>query len=360
MMPDSNLVLNHCDCYIFQLLQRECNLARDYSQSLIWPLDVLGENMDVSVVITSHNQSELISEAIDSVLNQTYDPYEIIVVDDGSADGSSEIVRQYGEEYEVITPIYHEDSQGIPKTFNAGFREATGDAVTVLAGDDRFYPNKLEEEVKALQNSKPQVKIAFSNFHLTDTEGDVISVWDKNGSVPKGDIFLETINRSFPNNTLFRNELIEYSVIESVGLFDEELTIYEDWDFKIRATAEFEAAYCPEPNIEYRQHPEGISKRTEKSLHLDCIQTVFKNNEYIIENKLPPTEAAEAKYNLQREIARLKALSAVEDRRIRDAISHYLTYVQHYEGGTDLTFQLEFFLTKRMFKIVRDLYNRIR
>lgn len=315
--------------------------------------------MDVSIVISSYNQSAYLDKAIESALHQTHEPKEIIIVDDGSNDESADIAKKYRDEYSGVRTILHKNPHGIPQTFNAGFRQATGDAVTKLDGDDRFLPTKLEREVEALKSSPSNVRMAFSNFYLTDKGGNVIETWDKAGDISDGDIFEETFRRAFPNNAVFRNELIEYGVLEELDFFDEDLEIYEDWDFKIRATAEWETVYCPEPTIEYRQHAGGISKRSDKSLHIENISRIAAKNDHLLDENLSSTEADVIRQELSGEIERLKSISAIEERQVVEALIHYATYTTRYEGWSDLAYQLEFLLPQRAFAHVKDLHNRL-
>lgn len=106
-------------------------------------------NMDssfVSVILDNYNYGRFISEAIESVLNQTYKNYELIIVDDGSTDNSKEIIMKYAEEYPQIRTIYKENG-GQTSAFNAGFEIAKGNIIAFLDSDDYWYPNKLEKIV---------------------------------------------------------------------------------------------------------------------------------------------------------------------------------------------------------------------
>ncbi len=101
-------------------------------------------NLKVSVLINNYNYSAYIREAIESVLNQTYENYELIVVDDGSTDNSREIIDDYFKRYpEKIIPIYKENG-GQASAFNKGFAVATGEIIAFLDSDDYWFHNKLQ------------------------------------------------------------------------------------------------------------------------------------------------------------------------------------------------------------------------
>lgn len=100
----------------------------------------------VSVILDNYNYGRFISEAIDSVLNQTYTNYELIIVDDGSTDNSREIISEYAEKYPQIRTVFKENG-GQTSAFNAGFAIAKGEIIAFLDSDDYWYPEKLEKIV---------------------------------------------------------------------------------------------------------------------------------------------------------------------------------------------------------------------
>ena len=106
----------------------------------------------VSVIIDNYNYEKYISEAIESVLSQTYTDYEIIIVDDGSKDNSREIIEDYSKKYpDKISAVFKENG-GQASAFNTGFLKAKGDIIAFLDSDDYWYPSKLEKIVKAHEN----------------------------------------------------------------------------------------------------------------------------------------------------------------------------------------------------------------
>jgi glycosyltransferase involved in cell wall biosynthesis len=104
------------------------------------------DNPKVSILINNYNYGRFLQEAIDSALNQTYSPTEVIVVDDGSTDNSREIIATYGNK---IIPVLKENG-GQASAFNAGFAASRGDIICFLDSDDAFLPEKVAEVVDAL------------------------------------------------------------------------------------------------------------------------------------------------------------------------------------------------------------------
>lgn len=104
--------------------------------------------MKVSVIINNYNYGNFLAEAIESVLKQTYENYELIIVDDGSTDHSKEIIDEYYSNYpSIVKPVYKENG-GQGSAFNAGFEVATGEIIAFLDSDDYWYENKLQRAVE--------------------------------------------------------------------------------------------------------------------------------------------------------------------------------------------------------------------
>lgn len=200
---------------------------------------------NVSVIIPAYNQAHFIGRAIQSVLDQTYQDFEIIVVDDGSTDNTAEVV--HGFEDSRIRYLFQEN-QGLSAARNKGLRLAQGEFISFLDSDDEFLPHKLELLLEDLSN-KP---------HVGMTSGQAVPI-DENGN-QIGNIF----NRPIPNPVellLFGNPLHVGSVLlrrswfDLVGEFDEKLASYEDWDLWLRlAQAGCNFSWVPQPVSLYRFH----------------------------------------------------------------------------------------------------------
>lgn len=236
----------------------------------------------ISVFITSYNQKEYLTEAIESVLCQTLMPSEILICDDASTDGSRELIMDYAHSHpSLIRPFLHEKNLGIARNKAFAQRQARGDFVTYLDGDDIFLPGKLETESAVLRDH-PEVKIVYSNFYFIDREGRKTRLWADGVTPPSGYVFPEVFARDFPHNTLFRNELLSRSCLEEVGYYDEGRITHEDWDLKIRLTSRFRVAYCPTPLIGYRMHGGGISRAAGGALLLGQMKEVYLKNRGIL------------------------------------------------------------------------------
>ena len=234
--------------------------------------------MKISVIVTSFNQKHYLVQAIESVINQTFKPFEIIVADNHSVDGSVDLIQAYVDRFPGrIVGLFREERVALPKNKNEALEMVRGDLVTILDGDDRFLPRKLELEMETYQNH-PEARIVHSNFFFIDESGRRTGTWlAENQTPPTRDVFRE----AFAGSDIYRNELVATECFEEVGVFDEELQIYEDWDMQIRLTKRFMTAYCPHPLVEYRLHSQGIS-RSAGSLHLMLMKKVHAKNAHLL------------------------------------------------------------------------------
>lgn len=246
----------------------------------------------VSVVMTSYNRARFLPEALDSALNQTHKPYEIIVCDDYSTDESREIIETYRRKYpDVIKPIYQEENVGISRNRNAGMRRVQGDYFTFLSDDDYFYPRKLELELAAIRRSE-RAQWAYSGVDVVDVSGRRLRSLISSANAVEGNIFKEIVLRQISP----RDMLISTAALREVGFLDEGLLLYEDWDFKIRLSKRFEVIYVPQVLTVYRVHEGGIHN-TEPAVHIEWMNRVIEKTLGLLDD-LPEREAEEIRQGL--------------------------------------------------------------
>jgi glycosyltransferase involved in cell wall biosynthesis len=264
--------------------------------------------MKISVYIPSYNQRRFLAEAIESVLAQTLPPHEIIVVDDCSTDGSQDVIAGYAARNpRLITAIYHDRRRGIPETRNHALQTVTGECVTYVDADDRLLPTKLEREAQALA-ANPDAHIVFSDFLFTDAHGAVTRRWAAEQKPPAGEVFREVLLRKFPTGNLFRAELVPCEALHHVGFYDTTLSIYSDWELRIRLTKRFRTVYVDEPLSVYRRHGAGVSD-SPIAEHVRAWEQIWRKNCCLLDD-LPPQERAE----LELEFAGLIVWKRVKER----------------------------------------------
>ena len=108
-------------------------------------------NPKVSVIIPTYNRANLLARAIKSVLNQTFQDFELIVVDDGSTDNTRKVVEEFQKKDSRIKYIFQENSGGPAKPINTGIKNSKGEYITILEDDDEFLPQKLQKQVELFE-----------------------------------------------------------------------------------------------------------------------------------------------------------------------------------------------------------------
>jgi len=218
-----------------------------------------------SVVITSYNQKDYLIETIESVINQTVKPYEIIIADDHSTDGSVELIREYIARHPGwIKGIFQKQNVHIPRNRNAGLQQVTGNYVSILDGDDRFLPHKIAREIEALQQHA-QARCVYSDVSFIDAEGQSMGTRDEEEQ-PSGDVFVYVARGEFG---LLRSMLIDYNLLQKVGFLDARFPKYDGFELTVRLAKRGQFIYLPEPLVEYRVHPASDSRglKTRDRLH---------------------------------------------------------------------------------------------
>ena len=207
--------------------------------------------LNVSVIIPTYNRKNLLKRALHSVSSQTFVPQEIIVVDDGSSDGTKDWVL---ERFPYVRYIY-QDNSGVSSARNAGIKEAKGSWIAFLDSDDEWMPDKLEKQERAINDSKEAWLCHTNEFWVRNSvRVNQMKKHQKYG----GYIFENCLDicRISPSSVLIKKE-----VFEMVGLFDESLKVCEDYDLWLRITSVLPIIFLDQPLIiKYGGHADQLSR----------------------------------------------------------------------------------------------------
>ena len=193
----------------------------------------------VSVIIPTYNRRQMLGDTVESVLSQSFKGFEIIVVDDGSEDGTAEHLSKYGSSLRVIS----QSRRGVAAARNLGVRCSSGRYLAFLDSDDLWQPKKLEVQVTYMEEL-PEVQIC-------QTE----EIWIRNGvrenpkkkhRKPSGDIFRPSLDLCLisPSAVMMTRELFK-----RVGGFDEGFTVCEDYDLWLRISVDTPVSLISEPLV---------------------------------------------------------------------------------------------------------------
>jgi glycosyltransferase involved in cell wall biosynthesis len=223
-------------------------------------------NKLVSVVIPTYNRRHYIVEAVESVLAQTYRPLEIIVVDDGSTDGTEGELQRFKKEVKY----FRQENAGPSAARNRGIRAATGEYVALLDSDDLWAPTKLEKQVSLMERS-PQVGVVFCEIARLEVDTGETQVRRCPPDL-RGDIRRRLLRR----NCVIGSDsavLVRRACFDQMGVFDESLQQAEDWDLWIRISRHFRFDFVPEPLVTIRVHGSNLHKQV-RVMHEHQIEVV--------------------------------------------------------------------------------------
>lgn len=208
----------------------------------------------MSVILPTYNRAWIVEKAIDSVLGQDFTPFELIVVDDGSIDGTPDLLAAYGNRIRVI----RQENRGVSAARNAGIRAARGSLIALLDSDDQWLPGKLTAQVSYFRDNPGTL--------ICQTE----EIWVRNGvrvnpgkrhRKEDGMIFERSLGLCLvsPSAVMMRR-----SLLDEVGLFDESLPACEDYDLWLRIVWKYPIGLIDQPLIIKRGgHSDQLSRMAE-------------------------------------------------------------------------------------------------
>jgi glycosyltransferase involved in cell wall biosynthesis len=226
----------------------------------------------VSIICVCFNHERYVVESLQSALSQGYQNYELIVVDDGSSDGSADVIENFQRQHPQIKFIRLEKNEGICKAFNTGFNVSSGDFIIDLAADDVLLPDRIERGVELFKTLDNSYGVIFGDAEWIDADGNRLFLHSQkypHNTIPQGDIYKHLIERYFicSPTIMFRK-----SVIDALGGYDEALT-YEDFDFWIRSSRIFGYRYQPNLLVKKRKLKNSLSHNQFKILNKHSYST---------------------------------------------------------------------------------------
>lgn len=209
----------------------------------------------VSVIIPVYNRLEYISEAIGSVLSQSYPNYEIVIVNDGS---TVDVYRALEKVRDKIRYLSHEKNKGLAATRNTGIKGSQGKYIAFLDDDDLFEDRKLELQVQILENH-PEIGLVYSDcFEYEDWKKDEMRL---NLAVGRADPPSKFPGTFFVNpNVRVPTVLLRRKCFDEVGMFDESLRQHEDGDLFLRVALKWQVHFLDYPSAKVRIHEKNMSR----------------------------------------------------------------------------------------------------
>lgn len=214
---------------------------------------------NVSVIMGVHNDEEFVADAIDSILEQSYEDFEFIIVDDASTDDSRTIIERYTDERIIL--LENQTNQGLTPSLNRALREASGTFVARQDADDVSDPERFERQVRFLDRN-PDVSVVGTAAYLIDESGSITS----SRSVLRTPTFDDLLEK---NHIIHGSIMARRSVLLDLDGYDEFFRYSQDLDLWLRLSKEFSIANITEPLYRLRIHDHSVyfAKKDQSALY---------------------------------------------------------------------------------------------
>jgi len=262
-------------------------------------------SIEVSVCIPTYNRKVYLKETLESVLSQNYKDYEILIVDDGSTDGTDRMLKESG----FPVRYYWQENSGDADARNKLIELARGKYISFLDSDDLLIPNALERMMQVINNEKEDVVVYGSYFNI-DHDGNIIRICKRklySGNVTKY-LFQDILIHSC-------GALVTRKALEKAGGFDTSFKVCSDYDLWLRLSLKYKFIGLADPTFKRRRHSENLSARSVKNriTELKVLERFYyeKGGSGAVPVKI-------AKRRLSREEYRI-GMAAIEEKKLKTA-----------------------------------------
>lgn len=222
----------------------------------------------ISIVLPVYNGEKYLRESIDSVLNQTYRNWELIIVDDCSTDSSAKIAREYTKKDKRIYYYRNENNLKLPRNLNKGFKLARGNYLTWTSDDNRFKSTALEKMYSALKNDI-DAQFVFASCRVINSEGVPIEYIMVDNKRKKQIVGHNVVGACF---------MYTRKAYEEVGEYNPEFVLVEDYDYWQRIYTKFNAVVISEILYEYRWHDGALTSTMKKEAFNRTLEKMLLKN----------------------------------------------------------------------------------
>lgn len=209
----------------------------------------------ITIYITNYNYQDYLKQSIESVLNQNFQDFELLIIDDGSTDDSKAIIESYREHPKI--QIIYQKNKGLNITNNIAMRLARGKYIMRLDADDYLEKNALELLYKHLENDE-QLGLVFPNYFYVDKEGNII------GEEVRHDFSKDVSLLDLPAHGACT--MIRLQFLKDIGGYNESFSCQDGYDIWIKFITHYKISNLPQPLFSYRRHGENLTTNEEKIL----------------------------------------------------------------------------------------------
>jgi len=225
----------------------------------------------ISIILPTYNRAYCIRRAVDSVLNQTFTDFELIVIDDGSTDDTKQVMEAYDDPRLIY--VHNTDNRGQTRRLNDGLKLTRADLIAFQDSDDEWLPTKLQKQVEAMRAQPPEVGIVYTDKWRYEPDREKFH-WKSPRNMPEDGIIFDKALDDQVYNIGPQSVLIRRECFEKVGPFDERLTNFNDWDMFVRISRFFYFYHIQEPLVNYFKLADAMTSLGERK-GIEAIQILF-------------------------------------------------------------------------------------
>lgn len=221
----------------------------------------------VSIVLPIYNGEKYMRQSIDSVINQTYKNWELIIIDDCSSDNTPIIAKEYAKKDDRIRYYRNESNLKLPGGLNRGFSLSKGDYLTWTSDDNQYLPQAIEKMLFCMKEQK--VDLVYAGSEIVDEQGQHVSFFKAESDTKRAIFGWNCVGACF----LYTRE-----VYDKIGKYDENLFLVEDYDYWLRVCSCFNAFGIDEMLYVYRTHSQNLTNTARKGEIAElCEKMLLKN-----------------------------------------------------------------------------------
>lgn len=293
---------------------------------------------EVSVVIPSYNHGPFVGEAIESVLGQTMEDLELVIVDDASQDNTADVIRQYARRDKRIRAFYHQENAGIVPTITEALAHTRGNYISILASDDMYMRDKFAKQLPVIKRPEHQDKILIAEGVHVDALGKVISpIFGPDGNPRNGDIFEPLLAALWlyisVQTMLFHRRCLEHTH------FDDRLVLFcNEYKFAVDLAYRHHFLWMEDVVFQHRIHGDNLScewdmdvARHERALVAEDYLDIAKDR-ISVATRITLHQAVIHSAFIQQDVARMRRHVLELLKWVPDTLSHIQQRLQHGES----------------------------
>ncbi len=196
----------------------------------------------VSVIVPAYNCSQYLQKTIESILTQTFQNFEILIIDDGSTDNTREIISSIARRNPERIKTFYQENKGVSSARNTGIKEAKGEYIAFLDADDLWIPEKLEKQLFLFKKNQ-EADFIYTDCYFTDEKEKEIPDYPRTLLFKKGNIFLDLFLNFF---IITSGVIVKKKDLDKIGFFNESFRNSEDYDYFLKLAYSFKADYVKE------------------------------------------------------------------------------------------------------------------